>query len=140
VRLVIVTPQSVFVDEDVAHVRAEDDSGAFGILDRHADMLTALTVSVLVYCDRHGNEHFVAVRGGILTVSGRHRIEVLTRDAVRGTSLGQIGDAVLARFRQTSAREEQAQRGARKLESGLLRRVADYLHDPRRPGDARGAR
>ncbi len=70
-KLTVVTPQAVVVDENVSSIRAEDASGSFGILDRHADMLTALEVSVLIYRDRGGREQFVAVRGGLLTVTGR---------------------------------------------------------------------
>jgi F-type H+-transporting ATPase subunit epsilon len=75
------TPESIVVDSDVVHVRAEDDSGSFGVLDRHADLLTALTISVVVYRDQDRREHFVAVRGGLLTVTGGVRVRVLTRAA-----------------------------------------------------------
>jgi F-type H+-transporting ATPase subunit epsilon len=132
VRLVVVTPQAVVVDEDVVHVRAEDASGAFGILDRHADMLTALVVSVLAYRDRDRHEHFVAVRGGLLTVTGRSRVEVLTREAVQGDNLQELEGDVLDRLRRTAAEEEHAQRGVAKLEGALLRRVADYVQGERR--------
>ena len=47
-RLLITTPTAVVIDEqDVVAVRAEDESGSFGILNGHADFLTALTVSVV---------------------------------------------------------------------------------------------
>jgi F-type H+-transporting ATPase subunit epsilon len=137
VRLSVVTPQAVVVDEDVVFVRAEDETGSFGILDRHADMLTALAVSVLVYRDRGRREHFVAVRGGLLTVSGRSRVEVLTREAIRSDDLRQLESDVLARFRRAADDEEHARRGAARLEGSLLRRVADYMRDQRR-GSVRG--
>ncbi len=136
-RLVIVSPYAVVVDEDVVHVRAEDTSGAFGILDRHADLLTALTVSVLTYRRKDGKECFVAVRGGLLTVSGRDRVEVLTREAMWGEELGQLKGEVVARFRRTAAEEERAQRDAKKLEGALLRRVSDFVHDQRRRRERR---
>jgi F-type H+-transporting ATPase subunit epsilon len=132
VRLSVVTPQAVVVDEDVGHVRAEDESGSFGILDRHADMLTALAISVLVYRDRSGREHFVAVRGGLLIVTGRSQVDVLTREAIRGDDLRQLESDVLGRFRRAAADEEHARRGAARLEGSLLRRVADYMRDQRR--------
>ena len=139
-RLVVVTPQVVVVDRDVVHVRAEDESGAFGVLDRHADMLTALTVSVLVYRDLDRSEHFLAVRGGLLTVTGRRKVEVLTREAVPGDDLQQLEREVLARFRRTAANEELARRDAGRLEGALLRRVADYVRDPHRRSDGGRAR
>ncbi len=130
-RLVVLTPQALVVDRDVVHVRAEDASGAFGVLDRHADLLTALTVSVLVYRAVDPRDHFIALRGGILTVSGRRRVDVLTREAVASDDLEQLEREVLVRFRRAVADEEQARRGAGKLEGALLRRVADYAQTGR---------
>ena len=47
-RLLITTPTAVVIDDpNVVAVRAEDESGSFGILNGHADFLTALTVSVV---------------------------------------------------------------------------------------------
>ena len=47
-RLRIVTPLSVVVDEDdVRPSGREDASGCFGLLPGHADFLTSLTVSVV---------------------------------------------------------------------------------------------
>ena len=49
-RLTIVTPLQVVLDvAGVWHVRAEDVTGSFGILPGHADFLTVLAVSVLIY-------------------------------------------------------------------------------------------
>jgi F-type H+-transporting ATPase subunit epsilon len=43
-RLSISTPASILVDAaEIASLRAEDESGSFGILAGHADFLTVLT-------------------------------------------------------------------------------------------------
>jgi F-type H+-transporting ATPase subunit epsilon len=122
------TPEALVVDSDVVHVRAEDESGAFGVLDRHADLITALTISVLVYRDREGREQFVAVRGGLLTVTGGKRAQLLTREAVQSDDLEALERDVLARFRRKDSDERLARSGADKLEGALLRRVADYAN------------
>ncbi len=46
-RLKIVTPLAVVVDEEIASLRAEDASGSFGVLPGHAPFLTALTISIV---------------------------------------------------------------------------------------------
>ena len=52
-RLRIVTPLAVVIDEDgVLALRAEDASGSFGILERHADFLTSLAISVVSWTSR----------------------------------------------------------------------------------------
>lgn len=131
-RLVVTTPQATIVEAEVVHVRAEDDSGAFGVMKGHADLLTALSIAVLVYRDPDGREHFVAVRGGLLTVIGGSRVEVLTRDAVPSDDLESLQHDVLARFRRSSADEQRARVGAGRLEGALLKRVADYVRVERR--------
>jgi F-type H+-transporting ATPase subunit epsilon len=127
VKLAVLTPQALVLEKEVRHVRAEDATGAFGILDHHADLLTALTVSVLVYRDLDGVEHFVAVRGGILTVSGHARVDVITREAVASDDLEVLERDVLVRFRKTLAAEQTARQGAVRLQGALLHRVADYM-------------
>ncbi len=131
-KLVVTTPQAIVVDAEAVHVRAEDESGAFGVMKGHADLLTALSISVLVYRDPDGREHFVAVRGGLLAVTGGSRVQVLTRDAVASDDLTSLQHDVLARFRRTSADEQRARAGASRLEGALLRRVADYVRIERR--------
>jgi F-type H+-transporting ATPase subunit epsilon len=126
------TPRSILVDSDVVHVRAEDESGSFGVLDRHADLLTALTISVVVYRDQDRREHFVAVMGGLLTVTGGVCVQVLTREAVTSDDLPSLERDVLTRFRRSAADEARARAGASKLEGALLRRVADYVGIERR--------
>jgi F-type H+-transporting ATPase subunit epsilon len=55
VRLTVTTPLAIIVEAgDVAHLRAEDETGAFGILSGHADFLTALAVSVVSWRDGRG--------------------------------------------------------------------------------------
>ncbi len=72
-KLNVSTPLAIVVDaDDLVYLRAEDETGAFGILPGHADFLTALAVSVMTWRDRTGVEHYIAVRGGILEVRGGH--------------------------------------------------------------------
>ena len=53
-KLRITLPTAVVAEfDDVLHVRAEDASGAFGILPRHADLLT-----VLATCQQHQQNAF----------------------------------------------------------------------------------
>ena len=60
-KLVVTTPLAIAVDDgDAAHLRAEDETGAFGVLPGHADFLTALSNSVVTWRDRAGGEHHAA--------------------------------------------------------------------------------
>ena len=111
-KLTISTPLAIVVDtEDVTHLRAEDDTGAFGILPRHADFLTVLAMSVMSWRDAQDIEHHVAVRGGLLEVRNGDTIAVATREAVPGDDLFQLETEVLARFRRQPQRQEKATTG-----------------------------
>jgi F-type H+-transporting ATPase subunit epsilon len=141
--LVITTPTAVVVrSAAVTHLRAEDDRGAFGILPGHADLLTALSVSVVSWREADddakadetgtGRERHCAVRGGVLTVSDGARIAVATREAVAGDDLAALERDVLTRFRQDRAAEGEARGGARRLRLAAVRHILSYLRPDRR--------
>lgn len=126
-RLVVTTPVSILLDEDnVGHVRAEDETGGFGIAPGHAEFLTALEISVLTWLDAGGAEHHVAVRGGVLRVNG-DVVEVATRQAVGEDALDRLGRAVLERFRKEAREEEEDWTSAARLNVAMVRQVQRYL-------------
>ena len=133
-RLLVTTPMSVVLDAaDVGHVRAEDETGAFGILPGHADFITVLAISVITWTDTAGAEHHVAVRGGVLTVHEGDLVEVATRDAVGEDTLQRLGDAVLQRFREEAQTEEEARISATRLHLAAIRQLQRYLESGRGP-------
>lgn len=133
-RLTVSTPLAVIVDtEDVAHLRAEDATGAFGILPRHANFLTVLTVSVMTWRDTKDTEHHVAVRGGMLEVRDGTTIAVATREAVPGDDLHRLESEVLARFRQQENEERAAHTDAERLYLAAIRQILGLLRPQRRP-------
>ena len=135
-RLRIVTPLSVAVDApDVAALRAEDDSGGFGILTGHADFLTCLTISVVRWRGRDGAEHFCAVRRGVLRVSRGSEISIATREAVPGDDLATLDQTVLARFRADIETERVEHVETTKLQLNAIRQIMRHLR-PGGSGDA----
>lgn len=131
-RLLVTTPLSVIVDDDdVRHVRAEDDTGAFGVLPHHADFVTVLSVSVITWRNSRDEEHHVAVRGGVLTVRGGDLVEVATREAVGEDTLRRLGRAVLERFREEARAEEESRISATRLHIAAIRQIQRYLESGR---------
>jgi F-type H+-transporting ATPase subunit epsilon len=104
-KLKIVTPLSVVVDEDVDSLKAEDESGSFGILPGHIPFLTALTVSIVSW-RKSETERFCAVRGGVLTVAEGSIVSIATREAVTGHDLATLDREVLARFHSDAEAEK----------------------------------
>ncbi|HVY57769.1 MAG TPA: F0F1 ATP synthase subunit epsilon [Xanthobacteraceae bacterium] len=135
-KLTVTTPLAIITKaDDVAHVRAEDDTGAFGILRGHADFLTALAISVVSWRDEGGREHHVAVRGGVLAVNGGDTITVATREAVADDDLHRLETEVLASFQRRSEEEVTARTDAQRLYLAAIREIYRFLR-PDRPGPA----
>ena len=129
-KLRITLPTAVVAEfDDVLHVRAEDASGAFGILTRHADLLTVLATSVVSWRHANGTEGHCAVRGG-------ERIAIATREAVVGDDLVHLESEVLEAFRRKTIEEQSARAGSARLQLAAMRRIFDYLR-PEREGRRR---
>jgi F-type H+-transporting ATPase subunit epsilon len=134
VRLTVTTPLAIVVDAgDVAHLRAEDETGAFGILPGHADFLTALAVSVASWRDARGTEHHLALRGGMLEVRDGDTIAIATPEAVAGDDLHQLEAEVLAMFRHRLAEEQAARTDAQRLYLAAIRQIVRFLRAERGP-------
>jgi len=125
VRLIITTPVAVAVEvDDVVHVRAEDETGAFGILEHHDDFLTALSVSVVSWRRVTGVQTHCAVRGGVLSVSGGHQVAIATRQAIVGDDLQQLADKVVAELKRCAEQEEAAWTHSARMRLRVLRELS----------------
>jgi F-type H+-transporting ATPase subunit epsilon len=135
-RLLISDPTTLVVDEpNVVSVRAEDESGGFGILPGHADLLTVLIPSAVSWRREDGSTHWCAVRRGVLTVSGGREVAIATRQALLGDDLPEVEAEVLARFRADADAEQAALVAATRLHMDAIRQIVRAL----RPGQRYGA-
>jgi F-type H+-transporting ATPase subunit epsilon len=126
--LTVTTPSQILVEsDDVVAVRAEDQSGSFGILPGHADLLTVLVPSVLRWRTADGAARYCAVRGGVFTVAAGRDIAVACREGVVGDSLEDLE----AKVRTVRAQELEADRKARveevRLHALAVRQLLRYL-------------
>lgn len=135
-RLRIVTPLSIVVDEDIDSLRAEDASGSFGILPSHAPFLTALAISIVSW--RKGeSERFCAVRGGVMTVGDNGGIDIATREAVSGDHLATLDTEVLARFQSDADEERTEHVETVRLQLNAIRRMISRLRPSANAGEFR---
>jgi F-type H+-transporting ATPase subunit epsilon len=128
VRLLITTPTSVVVDEqNVTAVRAEDETGSFGILDRHAEFLTALRLSVMNWRCADDRPRYCAVRRGVLSVTRGTEVLIATREAVVGDDLAHLEQVVLTQFREALDAEGAARTESLRLQMQAVRLMVHYL-------------
>ncbi|HOI17043.1 MAG TPA: F0F1 ATP synthase subunit epsilon [Geobacteraceae bacterium] len=118
-KLTVLLPTGVLVDQEVTKVTAEAENGSFCLLPRHIDFLAALVPGLLSFENGTGDEEFLAVDEGILVKCGPD-VKVSTRNAVRGVPLGQLRQAVKERFHSLDERERQAREVLAKLEADLV--------------------
>ncbi|MGA7871700.1 MAG: F0F1 ATP synthase subunit epsilon [Candidatus Binatus sp.] len=132
-RLIVTTPTAIAVNEDsVGYVRAEDQSGAFGIESGHAEFLTTLSICVVRW--RNGaSDHYVAVRGGVLRVREGKVVEIATREAVVSDDLEHLRREILTSMAQKVEAERSARAGALGLEQAAIRQIYRYLRPADRP-------
>lgn len=134
-RLDITTPFTTVLQTDAAaHIKAEDSSGAFGILQGHADFITVLEVSVLTWRDGQDREHYVALRGGMLSVRDGNAVIVATPEAVAGEDLRRLEADVITRFQRQLDEERAAHTAAQRLHLAAIRQVMRLLRPE--PGHA----
>ena len=109
-------------------MRAEDASGGFGILPRHADFLTSLAISVVSWKQADGCRHYCAVRRGVLTVTAGHDIAVATREAIVGDDLATLDDRrCSSRFRADIEAERADRADSTRLQLNAIRQIVRHL-------------
>jgi F-type H+-transporting ATPase subunit epsilon len=127
-RLLITTPTQVVVDvADVQAVRAEDESGSFGILEGHDDFLTALAVSIVGWRGGDGTRRYCAVRRGVLSVMSGHEVAIATREAIVGDDLERLEQVVLMEFRQRAEAERMERTQSLELQMKAIRQIVRFL-------------
>jgi|GEM_PF-1720103 len=82
----LISPDKQLISENVLQVVAVAETGEFGILANHANMVVKLDSAPLRYTDMDGIDNIVAVLGGVLEVKDNH-ITVITDYAVLGADI-----------------------------------------------------
>jgi F-type H+-transporting ATPase subunit epsilon len=136
-RLVVTTPTAIVADVDgVRHLRAEDETGAFGIMPGHADFLTVLPVSVVMWDCGAGAEGFVLVRGGILTVHVGELVEIAARGAFSRADLADLDRDAIEQLQQADEMEDISRTSDTRLHLATMRQVQRVLETARGGGQA----
>lgn len=120
-RLKILLPTGVLVDEKVTKIIAEAENGFFCLKPRHVDFVAALVPGLLYFFPNEDNEAFIAIDEGTLVKCGAE-VLVSTRSAVRGDDLAGLKETVAEQFEQLDETERAARSALARLEAGILRR------------------
>jgi len=125
----ILLPFRVFADEgDVVRIVAETRTGSLGLLPRRLDCVAALAPGILTYETEGEGEVYVAVDEGVLVKTGPE-VLVSVRQAIGGTDLGELRDAVEQEFLTLDEHEQSMRFVLAKMESDFIRRMVTFHHD-----------
>lgn len=120
-RLQVLLPTEVLIDENVTKVIAESENGSFCLLPRHIDFVAALVPGLLSFVSEDGREQFLAVDEGILVKCGPE-VRVSTRRAAIGPDLGTLKRTIEEQFRILDDREKMTRSAVARLEAEFVRR------------------
>ena len=118
-KLKVLLPTRVFLEEEVTKVIAEAENGSFCLLPRHVDFATSLIPGILSFQREDGTEEFLAVDGGVLIKCGPE-VSVSTRNAVRSSDLKELRQTVKEEFRVLDEREKKAHTALARLEASFV--------------------
>lgn len=120
-RLKVLLPTQILIDQPVTKVIAEAEDGSFCLLPRHVDMTAALVPGLLSFTSEAGEVGLLGIDEGILVKCGAE-VLVSTLNAVRGDDLGTLRQTVERRFVELDDHERVARSALARLEAGVVRR------------------
>jgi F-type H+-transporting ATPase subunit epsilon len=127
--LKVLLPFQVFFEKTgVIRIVVETLEGSFGLLPHRLDCVAALAPGILVYEDKSESEIYLAVDEGVLIKTGQD-VLVSVRNAIAGTDLSQLREAVDRDFLNLDQRDQAVRSVLAKLESGFIRRLAEFHHE-----------
>ncbi len=126
-KLKILIPTVVLVNEEVTKVIAEAENGHFCLLSNHIDFLAALVPGILSFTTDGGQEIFVAVDEGILVKCGSE-VLVSTRNAIKGKNLETLKQTVAEQFQMLDEKEKLTRSALAQFEASMMRHFQELGH------------
>ena len=124
--LKVLLPFQIFAEmTGVSRIVAETHEGSFGLLPRRLDCVATLAAGILIFETKTEGEAYVAVDEGVLVKTGSD-VLVSVRNAIAGTDLGQLREAVRREFLHLDERERSVRSVLAKMEGDLMRRMATF--------------
>lgn len=123
-RLKVLLPSAVLVDEEVTKVTAEGQGGSFCLLPRHIDFVSVLPPGILAYWTDENGESLLAIDEGVLVKAGDD-VLVSASNAVAGERVGELRKKVEESFERMDERRKKVTGAAARLEADLVRRFVE---------------
>jgi len=127
--LKVLLPFRIFAEKTgVSRIVAETPEGSFGLLPHRLDCVAALAPGILIYETQLEGEVYLAVDEGVLVKTGLD-VFVSVRNAIAGTDLSQLHEAVSQEFLKLDEQEQSVRSVMERIESDFIRRVTEFHHE-----------
>jgi F-type H+-transporting ATPase subunit epsilon len=118
-KLKVLLPTSILIEQDVEKVIAEAENGSFCLLPGHIDFVAFIVPGILTFEDSDGSEQFVAVDEGVLVKCGDD-VFVSVTDAIAGEELERLTEAVSEKFMTVEEERKKAETVLAKMEANFI--------------------
>jgi F-type H+-transporting ATPase subunit epsilon len=112
----------------VKRIVAHTLQGSFGLLPHRLDCAAALAPGILTYETETEGVVYLAVDQGVLVKAGMD-VMVSVRNAIGGTDLRKLHEAVKQDFLILDEQERSVRQVLAKMEGGFIRRFMEFQHE-----------
>jgi len=123
-RLKVMLPTGILLDQEAVKLTAEALNGGFCLLPNHIDFVAALAPGILTAATPDRADILLAVDGGVLVKCGQE-VLVSARRAVRGEKLGALQRTVEEDFKKLDDEEKTVRSAMARIEAGFVRRFLE---------------
>lgn len=128
-QLKVLLPSRVCVDNvDVVRIVAETREGSFGILPNRLDCVAAIAPGILTYQEKEGGPVYLAVAEGVLVKVGA-QVLVSVRDAIGGSDLGRLQEAVKQQFLKLDKQQRDVHDALVRMEGRFVGQIVELFHE-----------
>jgi len=129
INLKVLLPFQIYVEKKgVKRIVAQTLQGSFGLLPHRLDCAAALVPGILTYETEAEGEVYLAVDQGVLVKAGMD-VLVSVRNAIGGTDLDKLHEAVKQEFLNVDQQEKNVRSVLAKMESGFIHRLMEFQHE-----------
>jgi F-type H+-transporting ATPase subunit epsilon len=126
--LTIATPTELLIDRlPVRIVRGEDESGSFGVMAGHADLVTMAPQGILRWSEMDGGRGLCAVEGALIAMTGGTEFRVSAREALIGNRLDVLEGQVKSMRLRASEAMKQERTATVELHARAVRSLVAHL-------------
>jgi len=122
-RIRIVTPLSS-TEREVQYIRLKDDTGYLGLMKGHTGLLTTLVPSLVYFTDRDGEEVFMAVNGGVLSIR-EGAVTLTAREVYEGKDAEQLSETIRGVIREKDTAEKTFESMLEGLERSFIEKTLE---------------